>query len=76
MKQVIEMVRVLETSTLPVVLWTLQNQYFELLRHLAPSIRAQAGSGDAESARWTETFATLGEVLRVATPAPRAAAAD
>jgi hypothetical protein len=76
MRRVVEMTRTLEASPLPVTLWTVQNRYFELLRQLAPSIRAQAEDGDAEAARWTETFATLGEVLHVAGPKPSAAAAD
>jgi hypothetical protein len=76
MRRVLEMALMLEDSPLPIALWTVQNRYFELLRHLAPSIQAEAQGGDADGARWIETFATLGEVLRVAGPTSSAAAAD
>src|SRR5690606_7255500 len=75
-RRTIDMARTLEASPLPVALWTVQNRYFELLRQLAPDIQAQAEAGDAEAGRWLDAFAALGEVLRVAGPEPRAAAAD
>ena len=56
--------------------WTVQNRYFDLLRQLAPGARAQSDAGDADAARWLDTFTTLGSVLRMAGPEPRAAAAD
>ena len=76
MQWVIEMTLLLESSPLTITLWTLQNRYFDLHRHVAPQIRAEADAGSSEAAQWVAAFATLGEALKMAGAEPEAAAAD
>jgi alpha-amylase/alpha-mannosidase (GH57 family) len=71
LQRMIDLVGVLTASPLPLNLWTVQNRYFELLRQLAPAIRAQAEAGDQDAALWVDAFSRLGDTLRMA--APRAA---
>jgi hypothetical protein len=68
LERVGEMARMLD-GALPVNLWTVQNLYFELLREVAPHVRAEPSP---DSARWIEAFLRLGDVLRVTVPDPAA----
>jgi alpha-amylase/alpha-mannosidase (GH57 family) len=49
----------------PVVLWDLQNVYYELMHSLLPEMRERAERGDKAAREWFDQFTSLGKKLSV-----------
>lgn len=47
----------------PVVLWSVQNRCYEVLRTVYPDLKAKAEAGDEASVKWVAEFCRLGEKL-------------
>jgi alpha-amylase/alpha-mannosidase (GH57 family) len=48
-----------------VVLWSVQNGYYQLAKGVYPEVLGDAAKGDGEAARWVERFRSLGARLKV-----------
>ncbi|MCM8813081.1 MAG: DUF3536 domain-containing protein [Candidatus Omnitrophica bacterium] len=63
-----QMFIVLEPLGLPLRLWSVQNAYFDLSRHIYPAKQWRAEKhADAFAAEWVETFESLSRFLRIRT---------
>ena len=54
-----------ERLPFPLVLWSVQNTCYEVLRSVYPEMARRARRGDTEALTWLELFQSLGAKLRV-----------
>ena len=60
-----ETIDLVQSLPFGVRLWEAQNTYYDMMRNYAGQVQKRAESGDAEAQVWLQTFARLGEKLRV-----------
>ena len=65
LKQLSEAVALAQRLPFDIHYWKAQNEYYGLLRHILPGVRARAASDDEDARAWVERFVELGERLRV-----------
>jgi hypothetical protein len=54
---------------LPLSLWSIQNQCYEILQKCYPEMRERAVAGDEEAQTWAEQFSQLAELISLLVPA-------
>ena len=50
---------------IPLNLWSVQNNYYELVQRIYPEQKLKADAGDQGAKEWIEPFMALGEKLYV-----------
>lgn len=58
-----QLLAILEEIPLDIILWQIQNDYYELAKKVSPEYRKKAGAGDAQAQSWLEGFEDLGNKL-------------
>jgi hypothetical protein len=64
MNKMQKLLGLLSEIPLEIVLWQIQNDYYELAKKVYPEYAAKAGGGDEDAKAWVEGFKSLGEMLR------------